>query len=114
MQDCKEFDVLTVVTTVGSTQDARKLAAEILDRRLAACVQIDPGVSSHYRWQGELREEPEVRLTMKTLPSCELPLQALFEAAHPYELPQFLAAVERASAAYAQWVRTEVQAPTDG
>jgi periplasmic divalent cation tolerance protein len=51
---------------------------------------------------------------MKTLPSCELPLQALFEAAHPYELPQFLAAGERASAAYAQWVRAEVQAPTGG
>jgi periplasmic divalent cation tolerance protein len=114
MQDCKEFDVLTVVTTVGSREDAQKLAAEILERRLAACVQIDPGVISHYRWQGELREEPEVRLTMKTLPACELPLQALFETRHPYDVPQFLAALERASRAYAQWVRTEVQTPTGG
>jgi periplasmic divalent cation tolerance protein len=109
MQDCKEFDVLTVVTTVGSAQDAQKLAGEILARRLAACVQVDAGVTSHYRWKGSLCEEPEVRLTIKTLPALEAPLQELFDTAHPYELPQFVCALERASAPYAQWVRSEVQ-----
>jgi periplasmic divalent cation tolerance protein len=111
MQDCKDFDILTVVTTVGSTQDAQKLAGEILERRLAACVQVEAGITSHYRWQGRLCEEPEVRLTIKTSPGCEASIQELFETAHPYELPQFVAGIERASAAYAQWVRSEVQAP---
>jgi len=111
MKDCKEFDILTVVTTVGSAQDAQKLASEILERRLAACVQIESGITSHYYWQGRLCEEPEVRLTIKTLPACDAPIQELFEQAHPYELPQFVAGVERASAAYAQWVRSEVQPP---
>jgi periplasmic divalent cation tolerance protein len=109
MQDCKEFDVLTVVTTVGSAQDAQKLASEILARHLAACVQVEAGITSHYRWQGRLCEEPEVRVTIKTLPACEAPLQELFETAHPYDLPQFVGSVEQASAAYAQWVRSEVQ-----
>jgi periplasmic divalent cation tolerance protein len=111
MQDCKEFDVLTVVTTVSSAQQAQTLAREIVARRLAACVQVEPGVTSHYRWQGAVCEEPEVRLTIKTLPACEAALQALLDSAHPYELPQFVCAVERASAAYAQWVRSEVQPP---
>jgi periplasmic divalent cation tolerance protein len=110
MQDCKEFDVLTVVTTVGSLHDAQTLAREILGRRLAACVQIDAGVTSHYRWKGQMCEEPEVRLTMKTLPECEVPLQELLASTHPYDLPQFVCALERASAPYAQWVRSEVQA----
>jgi len=110
MQDCKEFDILTVVTTVGSVKDAQKLAGEILERRLAACVQIETGITSHYRWQGRLCEEPEVRLTIKTSPALEASIQELFETAHPYELPQFVAGVERASAPYAQWVRSEVQA----
>jgi periplasmic divalent cation tolerance protein len=111
MRDCKELDVLTIVTTVGSAPQAQKLAREILRRRLAACVQIDAGVTSHYRWQGALCEEVELRLTIKTLPDCEAALQALFETEHPYQLPQFLTAVERASPPYAQWVRTEVQSP---
>jgi periplasmic divalent cation tolerance protein len=111
MQDCKEFDVLTVFTTVGSVADAQRLACEIMDRRLAACMQLDTGVVSHYRWKGNLCEEPEVRLAIKTLPQCEASLQALFETAHPYELPQFLVAVERASADYARWVHAEVQLP---
>jgi periplasmic divalent cation tolerance protein len=114
MQDCKELDVLTVATTIGSAQDAQKLAREILGRRLAACVQIDAGVISHYHWKGARCEEVELRLTIKTLPDCEGALQALFKTAHPYELPQFLAIVERASAAYAQWVREEVQVPAGG
>jgi periplasmic divalent cation tolerance protein len=111
MQDCKELVVLTVVTTIGSAEEARKLARAILDRRLAACVQIDAGITSHYRWKGELCEEPEIRLTIKTLPACEPAMQALFETAHPYEVPQFLSCVECASAAYVQWVRAEVQVP---
>jgi len=109
MQDCKEFDILTVVTTVGSTQDAQKLAREILARRLAACVQVEAGITSHYRWQGRPCEEAEVRLTIKTVPACEAALQDFFATAHPYELPQFVGSLERASAAYAQWVRSEVQ-----
>jgi periplasmic divalent cation tolerance protein len=51
-----------------------------------------------------------VRLTMKTLPECEVPLQELLASTHPYDLPQFVCALERASAPYAQWVRSEVQA----
>jgi periplasmic divalent cation tolerance protein len=111
MQDCNETDILSVTTTLGSLDDAKHLAREILQRRLAACVQIDGGIVSLYHWQGRLCEEPEVRLTIKTLPQCVPALQALFAQSHPYEVPQFLASGMQASPSYAQWARAEVRPP---
>lgn len=111
MQDCKEFDILSVTTTIGSLEAAKALAREILARKLAACVQLDQGTTSLYRWKGELCEEAEVRLLIKSLPGCEAALQALFVQHHPYELPQFLVQRMNASEAYAQWVRAEVVVP---
>lgn len=108
MNDCNENDILVVTTTVGSLDAARALAQQIMDRRLAACVQIDSIAASFYRWQGELCDEPELRLSIKTLPAREAGLLALFAEHHPYDLPQFLAVMQRASEAYAGWVRAEV------
>jgi periplasmic divalent cation tolerance protein len=68
MEDAKPHPVLSVVTTVGAMADAQRLARLLLERRLAACVQIEPGLVSHYVWQGRACEEPELRLTIKTLP----------------------------------------------
>ena len=103
--------VLSVTTTVGTLEAARTLARAIIERRLAACVQLDAAVTSLYRWQGDLCEEQEIRIVIKTVPACAAALQALFAAEHPYELPQFLATMDQASAAYAQWVRHEVVVP---
>ena len=108
MQDCKERDILTVTTTVGSRAEADALGRAILERRLAACVQIQEGLTSLYRWQGKECADAEVRLTIKTLPGCEGGLQALFAEQHPYEVPQFLAVTMRASEAYHAWVRGEL------
>lgn len=111
MQDCKELDILTVTTTVGSLQDAQELARELVRSRLAACVQLDHGIRSFYRWEGKLCEDEEVRLVIKTLPQCEPALLALFAQHHPYEVPQFLAVTMRASQAYAGWARAQVELP---
>ena len=108
MQDRKDLDILTVTTTVGSLDDAKRLARAIVEQRLAACVQLDPIEVSLYRWEGKLCENPEVRLTLKTLPRMKDELARLFAQAHPYDLPQFLCATQEASAAYADWVRGEV------
>ncbi len=104
MKDAKPHPVLSLVTTVGALADAQRLAGLLLERRLAACVQIEPGLVSHYVWQGRVREEPELRLTIKTLPDRVAALQAFFAEHHPYELPQFLSTVMDASDAYAAWV----------
>lgn len=111
IQDCKEADILAVTTTVGSRAEAEKLGRAILAHRLAACVQIEEGLTSLYRWQGKECADPEVRLTIKTLPGCEQALQELFRAEHPYDVPQFLAVGMRASAGYLEWARAEVGVP---
>jgi periplasmic divalent cation tolerance protein len=109
MQDSTDRDIVTVTTTVGSMDDAKRLAREIVEHRLAACVQIDVVAASIYRWEGRLCEEPEVRLSIKTLARRQAALEALFAELHPYELPQFLCEKHEGSQAYADWVRSEVE-----
>ncbi len=114
MADCQETDILSLVTTVGSHADAQRLAQSLIERRLAACVQVEPGLVSHYRWNGADCAEPEVRLTIKTLPQCRPALLAFLSEAHPYQLPQLLWQQLQADAAYAAWVRQAVTEPLAG
>ena len=97
-----------VTTTVGTAEDARRLAQAVLAQRLAACVQIE-AISSHYRWQGALHEDAEWHLVCKTVPQAVDGLCALLQAQHPYTLPQLVVQPLQASAAYADWVRQETQ-----
>ena len=108
MGDIAENDILSLTTTVGSTDEALRLAQALIEHRLAACVQVEDGLRSHYRWQGQVRAEPETRLTLKSLPSQLPAIQAFFAEQHPYELPQLLWQLMKASPAYAGWVRQEV------
>jgi periplasmic divalent cation tolerance protein len=106
-----ELEVISITTTVGSAAAAKTLAQELLARRLAACVQIDEALTSVYRWKSQICDEPEVRLVIKSVPGCEAAIAVLFASHHPYELPQFLVQRMRASAAYAEWVRSEAVVP---
>ena len=103
--------ILVVTTTVGSIEAAQALARRIVEQRLAACVQLEKGLTSVYRWRGQLHEDAEARLVIKTIPGAEAALQAFFAVHHPYELPQFVATLAQTSAAYAEWVRAEVALP---
>jgi periplasmic divalent cation tolerance protein len=111
VQDFKQLDILIVTTTVGSRADGEGLAKAIIERRLAACVQVEGPIQSHYRWQGKVCEEAEFRLVIKTLPGCAAALQALLAEQHPYEVPQFVAWPAGASEAYTAWARGEVNLP---
>ncbi len=111
MQERPDLKILSVTTTVASPAAAQTLAREILAQRLAACVQIEGGLTSLYRWKGQLFEEPEVRLVIKTVPGTEAALQALFARHHPYEVPQFLVAAMTASPEYAAWAGAETVVP---
>lgn len=111
MRDSGELDILSVTTTVGSLAAGQALAREIISRRLAACVQLEPGLTSFYWWKGQACEDAEVRLVIKTLPAHETALQEFFARHHPYDVPQFLAVRMRASEAYCAWVRSETTRP---
>ena len=108
MDDRPAFDVVSVTTTVGSLDDAQRLAREIVRQRLGACVQLEQVLRSVYRWEGKLCEEPEIRLVIKTTLAREEALRGLFARQHPYELPQFLVTRQRASPAYGRWCHEQV------
>lgn len=110
MSETRESGLISITTTVGQASDASRLAEELLSRRLAACVQVEPGLQSHYRWQGQPCVDPELRLTIKTVAARLDAIQAFMAAEHPYELPQLLWQPQEASADYAAWVREQVGA----
>ena len=64
--------LMVVMTTVSDTAEADTLARELVDRRLAACVQL-VDITSHYRWDGDVRDEPEVLLLIKTPAPAKVP-----------------------------------------
>ena len=96
--------ILQVVTTVETSEVARHIASAVVERRLAACAQIDGPIHSVYRWQGEVNESPEYRLTMKTSEAlCEELIRVIKEL-HPYDLPEIVVGRLAASADYAHWI----------
>lgn len=100
-------EIHSVTTTVADEADARRLAHAVMQARLAACVQVEP-ITAHYRWQGALQEDREMRLVCKTTGAAVAPLLALLRAQHPYQLPQLTVQPVQASAEYGQWVEAEV------
>ena len=80
----------------------------------AGRTQLEEGLTSFYRWEGKSCSDPEVRLTIKTVPACLPGLRDLFADRHPYEVPQFVAWSGEGSEAYAAWVRGEVTPAAPG
>ena len=77
-----------ILTTVPDTVAAEKLAMLVVERRLAACVNIIPGVRSIYYWQGELVRDNEVKLLIKTSSARAEEAQKTIREHHPYSVPE--------------------------
>lgn len=89
---------------------ARKLAGQILTKKLAACVNIIPGVESHYWWEGKITRSGEVLLIIKTTGEQLKPLRRLIKRIHPYETPEFIALpIESGSKKFLKWIEASVQ-----
>jgi periplasmic divalent cation tolerance protein len=94
-----------VLTTLDAATDARLLARTLVAERLAACVNILPPMVSVYRWKGEVQEESEQQLVIKTSEGTLEALKARLVALHPYETPELIVLAADGAAAYADWVR---------
>jgi periplasmic divalent cation tolerance protein len=102
-------DTRLVLTTAGSEAEAKKIARALVERHLAACVNIVPQISSIYRWQGKVEEAQEWLLIMKTTAQAfERVCDAVAEL-HSYELPECIClAIEDGSSNYLRWSEESV------
>ena len=103
-------DKRIVLTTCSSVEEARTIAHALVDRRLAACVNIIPGVESIYRWKGEVERATEYLLVIKTAASAFASLRDALGALHSYEVPECIEiAVNDGNAAYLDWIQKSVE-----
>ena len=101
-------NAILVVTNLPDTGAARTLACSLIEARLAACVNILPGVQSFYRWQGVVEEANEVSLFIKARETDYDALEAAIKAQHPYDLPEIIAlSITHGLPAYLQWIEVE-------
>ncbi|MBP3983274.1 divalent-cation tolerance protein CutA [Pseudoxanthomonas helianthi] len=102
--------VVIAFCTCPDTGSAARIAAALVEERLAACVNRLPGVASTYRWQGRIEQADEVLLLIKTTADCLPALRQRLPQLHPYELPE-LVAVEATGGlpAYLDWVAAETR-----
>lgn len=81
-------DKRIVLTTTGTEEDARKIAQALVERQLAACVNILPQIKSIYRWQGKVEEAGEWLLVVKTTAAAFSHVQRAITELHSYDLPE--------------------------
>lgn len=102
-------DKRLVFTTCGSLEEARSIAQTLVERHLAACVNIAPQVESVFRWHGEVETAAEWLLVIKTTAEAFDRLRETLTELHAYELPECIAiAIEEGSAAYLDWIGESV------
>lgn len=100
---------LLVLTTCASADEAERLAASLVEQRLAACVNTLGPVQSTYRWQGRVERERESLLVIKTTEARLAELEKALQQRSSYEVPEVLAIpVQGGSAAYLGWLADSV------
>src|SRR5579872_7380172 len=107
MRNTQKYNV--VLVTVPDRKTARRLAAAALTARLAACVNLLPGIESHYWWQGKIETGKEVLLIFKSTTSRLAALERLIVAKHPYDTPEFIVlGVTQGNKRYLDWLSQAV------
>lgn len=97
--------MMLVFTTVPSEEEGIALARKIVSEKLAACVQVLPGMTSVYFWEGEVQSEAEHLLLVKTLSERYDKLEEFIRSNHTYDTPEIVAVrADRVSEGYMKWL----------
>lgn len=105
---------IMVLTNVPDADVGQAMARALVEQRVAACVNILPGVQSVYRWQGQVEEAVEVTLLAKTVSSRYAELEAAIKSLHPYEVPEIIALpIVDGLPSYLDWVDQETKKDAD-
>lgn len=102
-------DYFQVLTTAGSEEEAGRIASLLVERRLAACVQVLGPIVSRYRWQGEIEEEREWQCLAKTTGDAYEAVEAAIHEVHSYDEPEIVATpIVAGSPGYLAWIDENV------
>ncbi len=100
--------MLLIITTITDIDKGKLLERQIIDNQLAACCNIMPRVTSIYRWKGELCEDQECLLVIKTVETRFKQISEFIKQQHPYETPELIALpVTKSTQEYLSWVIQE-------
>ena len=99
-----------VLVTAPNEKEARTIARKVVKKRLAACVNIVPGLTSIYRWEGKIEQDEEVLMLIKTTKKRLVKLEKTVKKLHSYEVPEFVVLkIESGSDDYLKWLRKSVK-----
>lgn len=102
---------MLVLTTVSSKEAAQKIAKNLVEDRMAACVTISAACESHYWWQGEICRESEYILFIKSRTKLFNELKDKILELHPYQVPEIIALpIFRGYSKYLDWIDEETNA----
>lgn len=105
-------DALIVLSTVPDADTGARMGRVLVEERLAACVNVLPGLRSLYSWQGKVNDDAEALCVIKTRAALYPALRARIEALHPYEVPEIIGITPAAgNAAYLGWILGSTRAP---
>lgn len=103
-------DYLTILCTVPDSVSAERIAARIINAKLAACVNIVPGIESVYEWQGKIERSQELLLIIKTHANRYTELEQKLVELHPYDTPEVIALpIAHGLADYLSWIGKSTQ-----
>ena len=104
-------DKIVVLSTCASPEDAARIARSLVEKKLAACVNVMPAVRSFYRWQGAIEDDQESLLVIKSSRGLFDQLRAELEKLHSYEVPEVIAVpIVDGSEGYLEWLERELAA----
>lgn len=99
------LDAVVVLCAVPADFDADRLATDLIQKSLAACVQLSPGITSIYRWQGAIERAAEKLIVIKTRASLFSRVESTIRSVHPYDVPEIIALpVSDGHAPYLAWI----------
>ena len=107
-------EIIITYVTAPDEQTANNLASELVEQRLAACVNVIPGVTSHYRWEGKACTDTELLMIIKTEKSKFSAVRDFILNKHPYDLPEIIAVdITNGFSSYLNWVISETSQQKD-